>query len=135
MQHRAAEDDVGKGVRKRHPLDWRNDDVRGEKRRRQRGGDALDVPDGCWIDVSGEHVVAVLEQIDKVAPAAAAGVENAHATTDASAQKLIEQVDVDVAELIVEIHGTGSIVVLARPVRSARDMVRFLTVQPLYSNR
>ena len=49
--------------------------------------------------VDAEDVVAVPEEVDEIAPAAAAGIDDTHAGRDSSTQELIEEVDVDLAEL------------------------------------
>ena len=54
--------------------------------------------------VHGVDVEALAQQVDEIASAATAGVEHAHARADPAAQQLVEQVDVDVAELRLEIH-------------------------------
>ena len=52
-------------------------------------------------------VEAFAQEVHEIATAAAAGIEHAHARPDAAAQQLIEQVDVDVAELGLQIHQSG----------------------------
>ena len=54
------------------------------------------------VAIARGDVEAVREQVDEVAPVAAAGVEHAHAGRDPPAQQLVEQIDVDVAELIFQ---------------------------------
>src|SRR5213078_4576708 len=63
-------------------------------------GEAADRVDGARVGVGAADGVAFAEEVDEVAAAAAAGVEDAHAGRDAAAQELIEQVDVDAAELL-----------------------------------
>ena len=58
--------------------------------------------DGGGIGVEGEDFGVFAEQVDEVAPVATAGVEDAHAGGDVAAQDLVEDVDVDVAELVLE---------------------------------
>ena len=68
--------------------------------RRERRGQRAHLRDRAGIGIVAAHVVALAQQIDEIAAAAAAGVEHAHAGRDAAAQQLIEHVDVDVAELV-----------------------------------
>ena len=56
------------------------------------------------VGVIAADVEAFPEQIHEIAAAAASGIEHAHARGDASAQQLIEHVDVDVAELVLQGH-------------------------------
>ncbi len=89
-----------------HGLDRLRAKVRLGGRWREARGKAAHGVDRARIGVHGGHVVAFAQEIDEVAAGAAAGVEHAHARRDAAAQQLIEEIDVDVAELIVEgAHG------------------------------
>ena len=58
--------------------------------------------DGVGVVVDGEDLVAFAEEIDEVAAGAAAGVEDSHAGDDVAAEELVEEVDVDGAELLLE---------------------------------
>ena len=103
MQDGTRHDDVGVRVWKRRPLDRLDAEVErgsGDERRRHRA----DLGDRGRIAVIAADVVALAEQIDKIAPAAATGIKDAHAASDASSQQLIENVDVDVAELVLQGH-------------------------------
>ncbi len=55
------------------------------------------------IRVHAKYLVTLPEQIDQITPVPTAGVEDSHPGGDASAQELIEQVDVDLSELSLEI--------------------------------
>ena len=59
---------------------------------------------GVWIDIACKYAAAFSQEIHKIASEAAAGVEDAHAGRDAAAEELIEEVDVDLAELGLERH-------------------------------
>ena len=62
--------------------------------------------DGGGVLVGGEDLVAFAEEVDEIATGAAAGVEDTHAGVDVAAEELVEEVDVDVAELLLECgHG------------------------------
>jgi hypothetical protein len=54
------------------------------------------------ILIGAEDLVAFAEEIDEVAAGAASGVEDSHAGHDVAAKKLVEEVDVDLAELLLE---------------------------------
>src|SRR5262245_3932957 len=64
----------------------------------------LHARDRRGIGVVAGHRPAAAEQIDKVAALSTARVEHTHAGPDPAPQKLIEEVDVDLAELRVEVH-------------------------------
>jgi hypothetical protein len=52
--------------------------------------------------IGAEDLVAFAEEVDEIAPGAAARVEDSHAGHDVVAKDLIEEVDVDLAELLLE---------------------------------
>ena len=54
---------------------------------------------GAGIGVDRPYLEAVPQEIRKVAPVTAAGVEQAATPIEAAAQQLVEQVDVDLAKL------------------------------------
>ena len=58
--------------------------------------------DSHWTGVNTEHVVARPKEIDKIASVTASGIQHAHARGDASAQQLVEDVDVNLSELVLE---------------------------------
>jgi hypothetical protein len=70
--------------------------------RGEGGGESAGLCDGFVILVGGEDLVAFAEKVDEIAAGAAAGVEDSHAGHDVAAKKLVEEVDVDRAELLVE---------------------------------
>ena len=49
----------------------------------------------------------LLQQIDQISSVAAAGIEHARPRVEASAQQLIEEIDVDVAELRPQLAADG----------------------------
>src|SRR5688572_13669343 len=129
VQDGAGDHDVGMLVGKRRLLDRLDAKVEGPtpaKRRRQ----AAHLRNRVGVDVVAADVVAVAKQIDEITAAAAPGVKHATARPafaragirrelrrglavaacgrgggrDATAQELIEDVDVDVAELLREGH-------------------------------
>jgi hypothetical protein len=52
--------------------------------------------------IGGEDLVNLAEEIDEIAAGAAAGVQNSHARHDVAAKDLVEEVDVHLAELLLE---------------------------------
>jgi hypothetical protein len=52
--------------------------------------------------IGAEDLVPFAEEIDEIAAGAASGVEDSHAGHDVAAKDLIEEVDVDLAELLLE---------------------------------
>ena len=106
VQDRAADDDVGERFGKRHAFDRLVTKVAGRQLRRECLRQALYRLDRRRVAVGSEDLIAGAQQKDDVAAAAASGIEDAHARPDSPAQQLIEQVDVDVAELFAEVvHG------------------------------
>ena len=108
VQDGAAEHDVGEPIGERHLLDGLDTEVGLGKRRREPPGDGTHRRERAGIGVDAEDLEAVPEEVDEVAAAAAAGVEDAHARRDASAEQLIEDVDVDLAELGLKIRHVAS---------------------------
>jgi hypothetical protein len=60
--------------------------------------------DAFGIGIEGEDFAAVAQQIDEIAAVAAAGVEDAHPGADVAAQDLVEDVDVDLAEFVLQVE-------------------------------
>src|SRR5262245_29417819 len=54
------------------------------------------------VGVGTVDFIPFAKEVDEVTPAPAAGVEDAHAGRDAAAQELIEEINVDGAELLGE---------------------------------
>jgi len=54
------------------------------------------------IRIDGERFATLAKQVDEIPPEAAAGVEHPHSWRDVSAQNLIEEVDVNLAELFLK---------------------------------
>lgn len=99
----AAVDEVEEGVGEGDGLEWFDAEVVGGKRGRKGGGEGAGLFDSCRVLIDCEDVVAFAEKIDEVAAGAAAGVEDAHARDDVAAEKMIEEIDVDEAELFLQI--------------------------------
>ena len=104
MQHGAADDDGGRPIRHRRPFNRLGAKVFWREGGRQPRGELAHGADGVGVLIDGVDVAASAQQIDEIAAPAAAGVEDTIAWRDAAAQQLIEQIDVDPAELGLEIH-------------------------------
>ena len=109
MEHGAADDAVGQGIRERHRFDRFVAKIFGRKRRGQRCGEAAGCVESVWIGIGGKDFKAVPEQVYEIAAGTAPGIEDTHPGGDAPAEELIEQVDVDVAELSLQISQIGQI--------------------------
>jgi hypothetical protein len=66
------------------------------------GDESPGLRDGFGILVGAEDLIAFAEEVDEIAAGTAARVENSHALHDVAAQELIEEIDVDRAELLLE---------------------------------
>jgi hypothetical protein len=66
------------------------------------GDESAGLRDGFGTLIGGEDLVAFAEEIDEIAAGAASGVEDSHARHDVAAKNLIEEVDVNRAELLLE---------------------------------
>ena len=91
---------VGKGAR----LDRLRAEVRLGEPRREAAHERAYAPDCSGIGIHGAQVIALLQEEDEVASAAATRVEDSHPWRDAAAQDLVEQVDVDLAEEGIEVE-------------------------------
>ena len=102
VEDAVAVDEVEEGVGEGHGLEWFDAEVVGGECGRKGGGEGAGLLDGCGVLVDGEDVAAFAEKIDEVAAGAAAGVEDAHAGDDVAAEEMVEEIDVDEAELFLQ---------------------------------
>jgi hypothetical protein len=84
--------------------EWSGNDGR-SKTGRQLRRKAPHVGHGVSIRIDARDVDARAQEIHEVAAPAAARVEHAVARGDAAAQELVKQINIDRAELSLEIHG------------------------------
>jgi hypothetical protein len=98
-----AEDDVGEPGGEGDPLCWLHAKVVLGEVRRQLGGEAMNGLDGSGIRVYCEDFATGLKDIDEVAARPAPDIKDPHAPSNAPAEELVEQVDVDVSELRLQI--------------------------------
>ena len=71
----------------------------GRQCRVQRGRELAHGVNRHGIGVHRPHIELAAQEIRKIAPGAAAGIHHARTTVETAAKELIEQVDVDPAEL------------------------------------
>jgi hypothetical protein len=100
----AADDYVGEVVGEVQLFDWAYAEVACWQCRGKLGGQRPYVGDGLGARVDSVDLGSFAEKMDEVSAVAAAGVEDAHAGCDVAAQDLVEDVDVDLAELLLQVH-------------------------------
>ena len=101
VKYGVAEDDVGEGIGEGHLLDCAGLEIFGRQGGREHRGKLADVGDPFGVAIEGEDLAALAQQVDEVATVAAAGVEDPHAGLNIAAQNLIEDIDIDLAELFL----------------------------------
>jgi hypothetical protein len=97
-----AEDDVEEGVGEGHGLDGFDAKVFGGEVGALRCRESAGLLDRRGVLIDGEDLVSLAQKIDEVAAGAGACVEDTHAGCDVAAEELIEEVDVDGAELFLK---------------------------------
>jgi len=102
-----AEDGVSECVGEGHALDGGVLEVGGRQGGAEGGGESADVFNAFWVAVDGEDFAANAEEMDEVAAVAASGVDDAHVGGEIAAEDLVEDVDVDGAELVLNRKGDG----------------------------
>ena len=102
VEHGAADDQVGERVWERQCFDRLAMEIAcGQIGSEDRG----EVACACYrfrVFIGGEHFEALLQKVNEIAPATAAGVEDTHAGRDAATEYLVEEIDVDLSELLHE---------------------------------
>jgi hypothetical protein len=68
-------------------------------------GQIADVVYGFAVFIQRKYLTTFPQEMDEIAAVSAAGVEYAHPSGDVSSENLIEDVDVDLAELFLDGHG------------------------------
>jgi hypothetical protein len=100
VEHRATEDRVEALGREGDLRQIGNLEARRREVRRELSGQALDLAHRLRVLIHPEDLVAVAEKVDQVPAAATARIQKAHARLEAALHHLVEQVDVDRAELL-----------------------------------
>jgi hypothetical protein len=60
--------------------------------------------DGLFRLIDAADFVTLSQKVDEITTSAAARVEHAHPTSEATLQELVEQIDVDAAEPLLQIY-------------------------------
>jgi len=102
VKHGAAQHYVREVVRKGHHFYGFYTKIVGRKRRRKRGRQAARVFHCLPIHVRPEYFVSVSQQVNQVTARAAPCLEDPPSRRDPAAQKLVEQVNIDLAELLLK---------------------------------
>ena len=105
MHDGAADDYVERRVGKRHAFDWLRSEIAGRQRGSEPRCELSNRADRRVVCIGAGHVEASAHEVHEVASAAAARVEDRHPVANASPMDLIEQVDVDIAELAAKVVG------------------------------
>jgi hypothetical protein len=98
----AADDEVEGFVRVGDGFDGLDAEVFRGQMRGESSGESAGLGDSFGTVIGAEDLVAFAEEVDEVAPRAASRVEDSHAGHDVVTENLIEEVDVDLAELLLE---------------------------------
>jgi hypothetical protein len=98
----AAENQIEGGVWIGDGFDGFDAEVFSGKLGREGGGEGASLCDRVGVLIGREDLIAFAEEIDEIAAGATACVEHAHARVDVVAEDLIEEVDIDGAELLLE---------------------------------
>jgi len=102
VENGAAEDEVDEGVLEGQCLDGLDAEVRRRKSGREGCGERACGVDRSGILVYAEDLASLAQKVDEIAPEAAARIEDTHSGMDAATEKLIEEVDINGAELLLK---------------------------------
>ena len=72
--------------------------------RRELGSEGANRCDGVQIGIDAANLEAILEEVHEIAATAATSIENAHSRRQPATQQLVEDVDIDMAELTHQIR-------------------------------
>ena len=104
MEYGVANHHIGKFAREWHFLNETHFEIFRGQLGSERCSELANVLDSLGVSVHCKYFAALAKQVHKVSAIAAAGVEHAHALVDISAEDLIEDVNVDLAELVLNGH-------------------------------
>jgi hypothetical protein len=102
MEDGVADDHIRARIVERHTFDGFDSEIRLWKCGRKDPGEGANAIHGLWVRVRRVNFVAFPQEVDEVSTGTASGVQYAHSGGDAAFQKLIEKIDVDLAELLRE---------------------------------
>ena len=109
MEDGATVDEVEEGVGEGNGFEWFDAEVAGGECGGKGGSEGAGLLDGCGVLIDSEDVVALAKKIDKVAAGATAGVQDAHAGDNVAAEEMVKEIDVNEAELFLQIrHRTSA---------------------------
>jgi hypothetical protein len=100
VKYSAADNHVGKMIREGHMFQGLSPKVVCGDSRRDGSGKSARGRDGLRVRIDAKNLVPRSEEVMHIATETAARIEDFHAGHDAAAQELIEQVDIDLAELL-----------------------------------
>ena len=114
MQDGAADHGVHAVVFPRKVVELGHLEILRRQPRRKGRGECSNARDGGAFPIDAEAGEAVAEKVDQIASIARAGVHHSGAAVEAALQNLIEEVDVDLAELRPEIRARSQLHVSTR---------------------
>jgi hypothetical protein len=104
VEYGAAQYHIRKAVREGHRFQGFDSKVAFGELRRQGRRETAHAPDGVWIGIHAEDFVPFPQEVKQIASFPAAGVQDAHAWRDTAAEKLVEEIDIDTAELFPQVQ-------------------------------
>ena len=122
VEHGGTDHHIGEPIGERHPLDGANLKILRRQPRLQRCGQTAHVVDSFGILIQREYLAPFAQQVDQVAPVAASGIEHAHAGRNVPAQNLIEDIDIDLAELLLNVQGHNDTFSIDRDRKAKRTL-------------
>lgn len=96
----AADDHIGECIWKGHRFYRLAVEIAGGEIGSEDRSEASSAGDRFWVFVDREHFEALLQEINQIAPATAADVEDAHAGRDSATMYLVKEIDVDLTKLL-----------------------------------
>jgi hypothetical protein len=83
---------------------------------------------GLWVRIRAVHFLPFPQEIDEVSTGAASGVQYSHSTQDAVFQKLVEEINVDLAELLRRLNDRSGFPWLSAS--KLRELILFASPAP-----
>jgi hypothetical protein len=107
-------------IREGHAFDGLDTEVRRWQMWRQTRSELLNARDRVRVCIGATYLIALAKQVDEIPAGPAASIEHSHARYDAAAKKLVEEVDIDLAELHSEVgrHQIGPVLEIHNAARS-----------------
>jgi hypothetical protein len=108
MENRVTDDHICKLVREGYLFDAADLKILRRQPGAKRYRELANVVNSRGIRVHREDLAAVAKQVNEIPAISAPGVEYAHALVDISAEDLIEYINIDLAELFLNIQRCAS---------------------------